>query len=349
MKDILFNIYRYNITKDKHIIKNAFDDTQAKPIVSDIDYFEKKCLGNKNTKITLRETKVYKSNDVALHRSSVETCEKEDHNARIIEHKDGITIIEVQANKKKVLHDEDFNEDTVDDHPYFLVIIDNRKDSQYIAIQQGVMSTNKVANILIDTFNHNMLERGRKIDIFKLRKNMSFLDTIFHMKERLGKRISRIALDFDKKVNTTNQLPEGLDHFLKEWIGRFADEGKIEATISNDENLKKTDVAHDIHLISSLCLENPRYKLSAWFGNFGVYRYGKEIGAQFGMHSKIIEDYVNPPKTVEKEQCFLTEESKDEKLPTFEEWLDRVNEIFDDYEKTSLSISGRRRNRRRPL
>lgn len=349
MKDILFNIYRYKITKDKHIEKNAFNDNQSTPIASDSDYFEKKCLGNKGSYIKLREVKVYKSNDVALHRSSVETQEKEDHNARIIEHKDGITIIELQANKKKVLHDEDFNEDTVDDHPYFLLIIDNRKDSQYIAIQQGVMSTNKVANILIDTFNYNMLERGRKIEIFKLRKNMSFLDTIFHMKERLGKRISRIALDFDKKVNTTNQLPEGLDHFLKEWIGRFADEGKIEATISNDDNLKKADVAHDIHLISNLCLENPKYKLSAWFGNFGVYRYGKEIGAQFGMDSTIIEDYVNPPEPVAKEQSFLTEISKEDKLPTFTEWLDRVIEIFEDYEKTSLSISGRRRNRRRPL
>lgn len=348
MKDLLFNIYRYNINKERYIEPDAFNESDNISCNSSIEYFEKKCLGNKDSKIILREIVTYNRADAALKRSSVETSEKEDHTAHILEHRDGIFIIKVDANKHKMLYDVDFNMQPHDDHQPFLILIDNRPSHQYVAIQQGVMKTDNAARLLIDTFNYNMKGKGLKFEVLKLHKMMTFHESIFHIKERLGRSISKISFEFDKRETTNHKLPAAVDHFLKEWIGRFADEGKIEAAIKNDEKLKAQDVARDLEMLGRLCLENAKYKLSAWFGNFGVYRYGKEFGAQFGINGQVINDFINPPKPVPVEQSFLCESTED-KLPTLGEWLEKLHKAFDDYEKTSLSISGRGRRNRRPL
>lgn len=349
MKDILFNIYKYEITKNDYYQTNMFKPANAGLNKSNLEFFEKQCIGNKGSVVILREIKVNKDKDGVLNRQSVESTIKEDHKAKILEHRGGIAIINVQANKTKTLHDENFETDPKPDFPPFLVIIDNRPKHQYIAIQQGVMSSTKAARILFDTFNYNMLESNRKFDLQKLHKNLTFNEAMFHMKERLGKAITKVAFEFDKKQETKNKLPESVDHFLKEWVGRFSNEGKIETLIGNDEDLKKEDVARDFELLGHLCLENKKYKLSAWFGKLGVYRYGKEIGAQLGMNASIISDFVNPREPIYVEQSFLAEEFKEEQYPTLEEWLDKLKNAFDDYEKTSLSITGRRKRSRRPL
>lgn len=71
------------------------------------------------------------------------------------------------ANNKKTKLEADFNVSELDNHPSCLVIIDNRKDRQIIAIERNVAfsKASMVADILQNTFRLKLLSRRLTLDI----------------------------------------------------------------------------------------------------------------------------------------------------------------------------------------
>lgn len=71
------------------------------------------------------------------------------------------------ANNKKAKLESDFNVSELDNHPSCLVIIDNRKDRQIIAIERNVAfsKASMVADILQNTFRLKLLSRRLTLDI----------------------------------------------------------------------------------------------------------------------------------------------------------------------------------------
>ena len=71
------------------------------------------------------------------------------------------------ANNKKAKLEADFNVSEFDNHPSCLVIIDNRKDRQIIAIERNVAfsKTSMVADILQNTFRLKLLSHRLTLDI----------------------------------------------------------------------------------------------------------------------------------------------------------------------------------------
>lgn len=60
----------------------------------------------------------------------------DDYSQRTYIHRDGITVMRI-ANNKKMKIEQDFNIVELENHPSCLVIIDNRKDRQVIAIERN--------------------------------------------------------------------------------------------------------------------------------------------------------------------------------------------------------------------
>lgn len=71
------------------------------------------------------------------------------------------------ANNKKTKLEADFNVSELDNHPSCLVIIDNRKDRQIVAIERNVAfsKNSMVADILQNTFRLKLLSRRLTLDI----------------------------------------------------------------------------------------------------------------------------------------------------------------------------------------
>lgn len=71
------------------------------------------------------------------------------------------------ANNKKAKLESDFNVSELDNHPSCLVIIDNRKDRQIIAIERNVAfsKASMVADILQNTFRLKLLSNRLTLDI----------------------------------------------------------------------------------------------------------------------------------------------------------------------------------------
>lgn len=71
------------------------------------------------------------------------------------------------ANNKKTKFEADFNVSELDNHPSCLVIIDNRKDRQIVAIERNAAfsKNSMVADILQNTFRLKLLSRRLTLDI----------------------------------------------------------------------------------------------------------------------------------------------------------------------------------------
>lgn len=87
---------------------------------------------------------------------------------KMVLHRDGIIVFLLANNKRTLIHTRKFTHEETEDHPYCLVIIDNRKDRQIIAIEQkktAFGSTQAVAKILADTFNARLSRRKLMLTI----------------------------------------------------------------------------------------------------------------------------------------------------------------------------------------
>ena len=87
------------------------------------------------------------------------------------------------ANNKKIFHEENFVVKSIDDQPSSIVIIDNRKDCQSIAIQDkrsSFSSTDQIAGIMKKSFNAVLWNRLLVVDIRRRLEEKSFWQLVGH-------------------------------------------------------------------------------------------------------------------------------------------------------------------------
>ena len=110
------------------------------------------------------------------------TVGNETFNHRILLNAGGIIMLKI-ANNKKILHEENFVVKSIDDQPSSIVIIDNRKDCQSIAIQDkrsSFSSTDQIAGIMKRSFNAVLWRRLLVVDIRRRLEEKSFWQLVGH-------------------------------------------------------------------------------------------------------------------------------------------------------------------------
>ena len=65
------------------------------------------------------------------------------------------------------------------------------------------------------------------------------------------------------------------------------------ALIEQFGEVKLHEVSDDVSHIAALCLEHPGYDLMVKFRQFGVYRYGADLLAQFGVDDEVLKNFEN--------------------------------------------------------
>jgi hypothetical protein len=76
--------------------------------------------------------------------------------------------------------------------------------------------------------------------------------------------------------------------------------------------------------MADICVKQKgKYDLTVKFKTFGLYRYGADIMAQFGVEDEVIEEFENGVKKMN----FETPEGSF----SLTQWLDRMHELLKDY------------------
>lgn len=99
------------------------------------------------------------------------------------------------ANHKIKKGELNFSEVEFDSYPSSMVIIDNRKDIQHIAIQkrtEAFKNTDVLANIIKDTLNRHLYSYGLTIDI----NHKTFVSGFWNIAERLNYQIDKMEINF---------------------------------------------------------------------------------------------------------------------------------------------------------
>ena len=106
-----------------------------------------------------------------------------------------------------------------------------------------------------------------------------------------------------------------------------------------NEDVKLDEVREDLTHIADICMKQKEYDLVVKFKKFGLYKYGADIKAQFGVDDSVISDFGQGKKEI----------AEDNPEGTFAliQWLDRINKLMVDYEDATPILQRRLRGRRR--
>ena len=106
-----------------------------------------------------------------------------------------------------------------------------------------------------------------------------------------------------------------------------------------NEDVKLDEVREDLTNIADICMKQKEYDLVVKFKKFGLYKYGADIKAQFGVDDSVISDFAQGKKEME--------EGNPDGTFGLMQWLDRINKLMEEYEDATPILQRRLRSRRR--
>lgn len=106
-----------------------------------------------------------------------------------------------------------------------------------------------------------------------------------------------------------------------------------------DGEVKLHEVSDDVSHIAALCLEHPGYDLMVKFRQFGVYRYGADLLAQFGVDDEVLKNFENGSQEFDFEANTSTY--------GLMVWLDKLFTLLNDYGKHAVSTKRKAPRRRK--
>jgi len=242
------------------------------------------------------------------------------HNSEVLNHKDHIIAFRIQLNKKKRIETEDWQVKNEGHFPDTIVLIDNRPESRIMAIQKTTdADMEKVYKLLKENFTRKLSCYNIAFDCVPLLKHKDFWESVNEIRERFHDIVRRVSFDFIGKETKTPK--SFVDHMLA-FIARINGEAKIAIDHLNDQKLHL--IAEDLSRMAELCKHNNNYALTVKFENFGLYRYGQDIKAQWGIDDDLVNDY-----TIKNQQLELfKKQGVEEKIA---KWFEQIKVLFEDY------------------
>lgn len=265
------------------------------------------------------------------------------HKCEVLRNEGGVILMTVEANKSK--HTTIDKKDVEHQHhPFSTVLIDNRPGRQMIGIERNSAfdgNPDKLAEILQKSVSNLLSPYGRKIELLKLKKKSDeFWPVVDRLRTQYKDRVKQIKLDMSGK---DGEHPNG--NMLIGLISDLAKQTQSEASLmlcaEGEGEVKLQEVQEDVSHIAAICLEHKEYDLSVKFEKFGVYRYGADLLAQFGVEDNVLDCFENGSLEFNFDMgtsgYALTE------------WLDKLNTLLNDYERYIVSAKRKALHRRKVL
>ena len=242
------------------------------------------------------------------------------HNSEVLNHKDHIIAFRIQLNKKKRIETEDWQVKNEGHFPDTIVLIDNRPESRIMAIQKTTdADMEKVYKLLKENFTRKLSCYNIAFDCVPLLKHKDFWDSVNEIRERFHDIVRRVSFDF---IGKKTKAPKTFVDNLLAFINSIDGQANFAIEKLNDEKLHR--IEKDLTQMAILCKHNNNYALTVKFENFGLYRYGQDIKAQWGIDDDLVNDY-----TIKNQQLELfKKQGVEEKMA---KWFDQIKVLFEDY------------------
>lgn len=234
-------------------------------------------------------------------------------------------------------------------HPYCRIIIDNRPGRCYIAIERSPAFQNdpdRVASMMTEAFNSpNVLGQYRYgFAMEKMKKNKAdFWDMVAEILRLFNDTVRQIRLDFNGKKGNGSPDPGGIFAILSQLSQKAGcDASLLLDSDDHEEGVRLEEIRGDIANLADICMRNPGYDLSVRFRRFGIFRFGAELYARFGIDEEMLERF----EKRQPRQAVLFDDCGDD--VTLPDWLDRTHSLLKEYKHEPLvttKSNGRLRRR----
>ena len=271
----------------------------------------------------------------------------EPYRADVLHKAEGVILYTLENNSHKITM---VNKGAVkhEHHPYCPVIIDFRPEHRLIAAPRHTAFGNdpdKILTILYHTFNGLLSPYHLKIEFETMtRPREDFMPIVNSIRTTFKDRVKYIKMEFSGEEDDDNSQVKEDKHYIEDYIGsllRMANSSKSDGLFEfrerNQDGVDVDAIDNDLSIISQICKENRRYALAVAFQKFGIYRYGMDLRATFGLEDEILNDFRPGSGDIFKKSGYSFD------LPA---WFDRISNFIVGYEK-NIFVDRRRAPRRR--
>ena len=271
------------------------------------------------------------------------TIEWEPYENDVLMVADGVILMTIENNKVK--HTTNKKKDVPHEHhPYCHVVIDNRPGHQVMAVVKNSAFDNKpdnVCGILYQAFNNRALLGKYHLKIVfikRYRKRNEFWPVVNDIRSIFKDSVRQIRMDFSGKDAEEQLDPKDVVAMMRALAKKSASTAAVTLNAEGEE-VKLDELHDDLTNMANICLNQKGYDLTVKFRNFGLYRYGTDIVAQFGVEDEVIEEFENGIRRMNYENPNGSY--------ALIEWLDRMIELLAKYEdETPVQKRGKRGRRR---
>lgn len=157
--------------------------------------------------------------------------------------------------------------------------------------------------------------------------------------ENFNDCVKQIRIDYVGNEQNNSQSANDILAIMNQLAEKSDSNALLALNAKNNDGVKLNNIRCDMQRIAELCLAQPNYGLAVRFKNFGVYRYGSDLAAQFSMEEKVICDFRKGAKIIDFE---TTGQNYDLIV-----WLDRLHQLISNNYKNEPIQPKRTRRRRR--
>lgn len=242
-------------------------------------------------------------------------------NNEILAHRNGVIAMTIEANKQKTTIERK-QKVTHPHNPFCFVIIDYRQGQNLIALQKNTAfnKPEKLADIILKTFNRLFEAHDLRMEMKPLvREGLTFWDAVTEIRTRHHDKVRRICLDFSNVQDTVNYSSNQAIALISAISKKLDANGLMVVEAREDMEVDLDKVYEDMLMLADICQKQPEYELNVHFFSYGVYRFGSDVTAQFGVDERVIDNFQH---NIEEPNLFGENY-------TLDRWLENMKDLFD--------------------
>jgi uncharacterized protein YhfF len=239
--------------------------------------------------------------------------------------RDGVILLTLENNKEKhtIVHKKD---ERHEHHPFCHVVIDNRRGRQMMAIEKSAAfdgKPQKVSAILEKALADKLRPYGYGLSVSSFRRDRrEFWTVVNDMRSKFDDDVKQVRLDWTGRDAEGDSGKSDVLSLLTA-MAKKADSMAAVMLYRNDGEVKLERLSEDMNNLADICLRQKVYDLTVKFRKFGLYRFGADIKAQFGIEDETIDHFENGTQELDYEGG--------EGRFALTEWLNKIHELLEDY------------------
>lgn len=252
----------------------------------------------------------------------------------------GVTVMKV-CNVKYITKCKDYQTLKDESNPWCNVVIDNRPRVCQIAIEQtGAFDsdTDKVSNLLRETFGRQLSDYGIAIDIMSKMRTAKFWDFVNEQCTKYHDSIARVVVDVMNPkmagpIDVARQISDKLMYMSSLVCSLGAIKGSLRFDASKNSSLQLLQREEDFANIVAACCNNG-FDITVHFRKMGVYKCNDRVKMLYEMKENVTGDFIHG-------ETFM-EGNSDKGTFELMQWLDEKRELTKDYEDAKIEPKRRK-------